>query len=240
MITALILGLLIMFGILASLLIKGEAALSETDIHYQYVPLISLTQGSANDYTEAKIESGEAASNSGVVVQNNELKSEFVPNAFGKGAHGASVWDIKQWEMEPNKPVEAEAAQSNQQQFGVHTSPTTQTTELLKHQDGYLIGNNDFHEAQEAATNTGITQDRPTQEFVKTMPQEVIDGQTFGYLATKGQYTFYLNGAGNAAVSAVRLGIWARRVVIPLTELYFDRDTIEGLLDNVILASIFG
>lgn len=238
MITTILIVLLVLFGILASLAVKGEAALSETDIHYQYIPLATLTQNAANDYTEVQIETGETATNSGASVITNELKSEFVPNAFGKGNHGASVWDIKQWEMEPNKPVEQEVA-SNELMYGVHTEASTRTGEILKHEDDYLIGNHEFSEVTEAAAGE-LIQDRPTKEFVKTMPQEVIDGQTFGYLATKGQYKLYINSSGEAAVTAIRLGIWARRVIIPLTELYFDRDTIEGLLDNVILATIFG
>lgn len=219
---------------------SDHAITSSTDQHYQYVPMGSILQNAANDYTEILMESGKSASNSGTGVVTNELKVEFVPSAFGKGVHGGSCWDIKSWDFEVAIPVEVEAAQVNRQNFGIHTLTSVQTTAPLRHQDGYLIDIQEFAESQTGAAGE-LLQDRAELGVTKDMPIQFFeDGISFNYLATKAAYNFYIDGIGNAAVHTARFGIWARRVIVPLTELFFDRDTIAGLLDGVILEQILG
>jgi len=218
-----------------------DTIISDTDLHYQYVPIASLIQGSASDYTEVLLEDGETATNSGVVVITNEIKAEFVPNAFGKARHGASVWDIKQWTFDTSREVEMETAQvTNAMEYGVHNSAATRTVRPRAHEVGYLIAHHMF--ATDFATASGEV--GTVTELVKQDPMPIErqpSGNSFNYLATKSRYVLYLDGTGeDVSVVSLSLGIWARRVIVPLTELFFDRETIAGLLDNVILDSIFG
>jgi len=208
-------------------------------MHYQHVGIGSLVQSSANDYTEAIIKSGESATNSGTFTLTEAIEVEFIPDAFGKDKHGGSVWDCKEFDFHVNLPVEIEAGQVNSKQYGIHSDSEVRTTEIRPDDKDYVAGVVEFVETTTGAAGE-IVQDRRNLITRYKFPQELIDGNTYGLLLTKAQYKLYMDGGGNAAVFTLRAGMLARRVIVPLTEVFFDRETIAGLLDAVILDSLLG
>lgn len=231
------------YAIVAMLiLIVGSAIISEgVDEHYQYIGVASLLQNAANDYTEVLLDTGEAGTNSGVAVITVSLLPEFAPNAFGKRSHGATCWDVKSWYMTTGASVIAEAGQTNTQTIGIHSQVAVRTTPPGVHAaDAGPVPPMQLT----AKTITGAAGEvvQLDKQFEKIdMPQERFpDGNSFHNLLTKGRYSLYIDGTGNPAVTNVRFGMWARRVTVPLNELFFDRDTIEGLLDAVVLEAILG
>lgn len=213
------------------------AILSASDQHYQHVGIARLLQNAANDYTEVRLDGSSTATNSGVATHRNDIEPEFSPNAFGKSNHGVACWDVKRFIFRPSRNVVLEAAVINNLQYGITDDGQTRTTPVLPDEDGWVEGA-DFEATSLTGAAGEITQ---VADKVKRydQPFDMSDGQnTFHNLLTKSQYRLYIGGAGNPAVLTIMLGMLARRVLVPLTEVFFDRETIEGLLDAVILESI--
>ncbi len=212
------------------------AITSASDQHYQYVPISSLLQNSANDYTEVRIDNTSSATNSGVATHNEDIEPEFSPNAFGKSSHGVACWDVKRWVFRSSIAPLTEAGQINNLSYGITDDGLTRTAIPTPDDDGYLLMND-----YEVKTITGATGE-VVSFFNKVQridePMDIIDGTSFHHLLTKSHYRFFLDGTGLPGVVAVGFGILARRVLVPLTEVFFDRETISGLLDAVILESL--
>lgn len=216
-----------------------SAIITDSDQHYQRHPMASLAQNSANDTTEVLLESGETATNSGTATVAADMKPEFAPNAFGKGKHGATVWDIKKIQAEVSVSIRTEAGQlDNTQEWWITNDGTIRTA--APRISG--VGTEEKRKLN-ASTVTGAAGEIVTiQDLVKDIdyPMEIIDGISFHKLWTRNQYRFGINGTGLPATFSVHLAFDGRRVVVPLTELFFDRDTIAGLLDAVVLEAILG
>lgn len=215
-----------------------SAIISESDEHYQRIPIGRITQNSANDYTEVEIEPAEAATNSGTAVINISLKPTYVPNAFGKGRHGASVWDVKQWIHKWLAPIIMEAGQTNGLSWNITDDGATRTVQPRLSDEGVL----EAYET-EAKTITGAAGEIFTLMETTTkhpQPMEILDGNSFNLLLTASKYRMGMDSVGLGSTRESQLAMDARRVIVPLNEVFFDREDIAGLLDAVVLESILG
>jgi len=217
------------------------AILSDTDEHYRYIAVGAITQNAANDYAEVLLESGEAGTASSTAVITTELKGDFAPNAFGKDKHGVAVWDVKQWHsVWDNLSGLLEAAQTNDVSWGIHSGPAVRTTVIpIENQDAGPVPEKKWS-AQDIQAAAGEVYRTIKLDDQYLEPVDNIGGTSFGRLLTRERYSLFVDATGNSAAHKISVGMDARRVIVPLTEVFFDRDTIAGLLDAVVLDAILG
>lgn len=215
---------------------------SESDMHYQHVGVAALTQNAADDYTEVELNGGADANgttptNSGTVVNTNSLAPELALNAYGKGKHGASVWDVKEFLVGWNTTPPNVAGTIVTLDWALSSDGATRTSPVLPHEDAFVEGDSRVVNNTSAAagtTTTGVNS--KIQRYPQ--PQQMIGGHEFHNILTKAKYRFGIDGSNDTGAKTARLGMKARRVIVPLTEVFFDRGTISGLLDAVVLESI--
>ncbi len=235
MLPIIILVVSIVIGVIAAV---NAILLSEGDQHYQYVAILSLAQASANDYTEVAMDGAGTPTNSGTSNQRESLLPEFAPNAFGKGKHGAAVWDIKEFLVGQTRGNVLEAGQTNLLGWAIVDDGTTRTSLAGEHLPGYVAADEVETKSITGAAGEVFTVQKLRNRYA--FPMDIVDGQSSHFLATAAAYRFGIDSTGIAVTNEFRLGMRARRVIIPLIEVYFDRETIAGLLDAVILESILG
>ncbi len=216
------------------------AILSESDQHYMYIGIATITQNAANDHQEIILDAGEGPTNNGSGSVTTPMLPETVLNAFGKGRHGVGVWDVKKWQVIFNAIVVMEAGQVNSQHWGVHSLEGNQSAiPAGSNKNGGPVPARGVLARSITGAAGEVTSMLELHDH-QDNPAENFDGTSFNQLLTKGNYRFWIDGAGNPNVVTAELGAWMRRVIVPLTEVFFDRDTIEGLLDAIVLSSILG
>ncbi len=217
----------------------GNITLFDDDMHYQLVSIGTLTESAANTFTTSLINRPEDM-NSNMTTQNNGLGVEMVVNAFGKGRHGLSVWDVKEFLIGFTEYVDVDG-DDNQVQWAL----TSGDVPLIVHVPS-AGGGNDFvvgdRVTAESATITAVgeinAQDRLISNSRWQMPMEIIEGNSSHLLMTAENYHLAIKGIGEGAAKVLFAAFYGRRVLIELNEVFFDRGDVKELLNAVLLAGL--
>lgn len=212
--------------------------LVEGNEHYDYVPIGSIVMDGANGFENQEVTSEEQADSTATVsAKHVSLAPTLVPNSFGKGLHGALCWDVQEWVMALSSSPDLEADQTNSMIMGISSGGV-----------GTVIRNPDDAEyvlqrsIQNKNLSTAAGESNHVIELVKHFPNpmQIIEGNSFHKLLTKARYHINIAGSGNATARTGRWGMSARQVMVPLLEVFLDRDTIESLISFGVLAGILG
>lgn len=216
--------------------IIGSAILSESDQHYQHVGLVRLTQNNVNDYTEVEIEPGKVATNSGLVIHTTSLAPSLAPNAFGKGKHGAQVWDVKEWVVKMKPLPNLISNTFAWQGWALTDDGATRTSIATPSETGFVDGD----EEQTANTTGAAGEISHWGRVVNRWPQpsDIIGGTSFNNLLTAERYRIGIQSVGNTGKPQLDFGMKARRVLIPLNEVFFDRGTLANLLNMIAIEAL--
>lgn len=218
----------------------GAAILSDIDEHYQYIALTP-------DPDDAQTTFVQSAADTDTVIQVDDarIKPELIFNGFAKGRHGVMVWDVKRFVLRLLFSLPKTAADNaesvlisiqsdNNREMPVAANRSVSTPALSDWVDGVeLQVDND----ETAAGKAQLLWDR-----IRRLVQEKenIDGFSFGRLLTSAHYAIGIGSTAgfSAAPLQIQLGMDARRVMVPLTEVFFDQQSLDAFLGQIALAAI--
>jgi len=195
------------------------ATLQDIDEHSGFVNLTTLVESAPNTFTAAQID-------------DDEISPDIVLNAFGKGKHGMLVWEVKQWVVERNS-MELINNTNTQTRFAIIADNSRDgevPTAFIDADDGDYILQlvDDFFVSQAAAGEIAVHDPNRVQRI--NTPVDWLDGNNFGTLLTANHYHLATRGVGLVSAQTYRLGFWGRRVMVGITEAFFDQSAITELL----------
>ncbi len=241
MVAGVIVAIIVVAALAAVMATKvGNIVLFEDDQHYQLVPIGTLTESAANTFTTSPINTtGDMTAV--MTSQQNGVGVEMVVNGFGKGKHGLSVWDVKEFVVAPLGGVDVDAG-DNQLDYAISfgDAPTTSPpVPSSSEATGWVMGNRIISDNQEvSAVGEIFAIQKVFSDGRWAMPQEIIGGDSVHYLMTEEDYHVSVLGTGQAAATALTMAMYARRVMIELNEVFFDRGDVKELLNAVLLQGL--
>lgn len=224
----------------AFVLMLGAAILQDIDEHYQYIALAADP-----DDDEASFIQSAADADTVIQIDAERIKPELIFNGFGQGRHGVLVWDVKRFTIrllfnlqgitvnEQNGFLIAIQSDNNREM------PVAANRSVESPAGSQWIDGMDWqHNSDQNAAGEVVTFWNRIKQLVQ--PKENIEGTDFGRLLTSAHYAVGISSSANFASTAlqIQLGMDARRVMVPLTEVFFDQQSLDAFLGQIALAAI--
>lgn len=204
----------------------------ETDQHYQYVPLVTVTQGSPDAFATAQI-------------PDEIVQPDISINTKDVGKSTVTTWEVQEFIRSIRNPLGT-------------MDPLDDTDILFEWQivsdgdreaDGPTaiieLDNEDWVAGERlflaldvvGGTGGGVTQhDWAIRRY--EMPKDESDGQSWGFILTQNHYHASIDSANTTATMTVDFGMRARRVEIEMNEILFDQLDVQSLLLSSQIQSI--